>query len=104
MQSYVKYIYSKSWKAIFWLPSSTLIIEDLYLQTFVHTLLYLNSAITSTTPELRAIYTAVGQMLEGDAALTALSITKEWVKIHESPMSGLSCAVSCANDTACKKN
>ena len=32
-------------------------------------LLYLNSAITSTTPELRAIYTvAVGQMLEGDAA------------------------------------
>ena len=41
-------------------------------------LLYLNSAITSTTPELRAIYTAaVGQMLEGDATLTALSIKKD---------------------------
>lgn len=68
-------------------------------------LLYLNSAITSTTPELRAIYTAaVGQMLEGDAALTALSITKEWLKPYDSPMNQLTCAVSCAKETACKKD
>lgn len=67
-------------------------------------LLYLNSAITSTTPELRAIYTAaVGQMLEGDATLTALSIKKDWVKPYESPMSQLSCAYSCAQDTACNE-
>lgn len=67
-------------------------------------LLYLNSAITSTTPELRGIYTAsVGQMLEGDAALTALSITKGWMTPSEPPMNQLSCAFSCAKDTASKK-
>lgn len=68
-------------------------------------LLYLNSAITSTTPELRGIYTAsVGQMLEGDAALTALSIKKQWIKPCESAISQLSCAVNCAKDTVENKN
>ena len=62
-------------------------------------LLYLNSTLTSTTPELRGIYTAsVGQMLEGDAALTALSIKKQWVKPCGSSIAQLSCAVNCAKD------
>ena len=68
-------------------------------------LLYLNSAGTSTNTELRAMYTAaVGQMLEGDAALTALSIKKEWVKPCETPICQLSCAVKCAKDTVDKKD
>lgn len=68
-------------------------------------LLYLNSAMTSTTPELRAIYTAsVGQMLEGDAALTALSIKKDWVKPCDPPLNQLSCAFTCAKDTVNKKD
>ncbi len=66
-------------------------------------LLYLNSATTSTTPELRAIYTAsVGQMLEGDAALTALSIKKQWVKPSEPPINQLNSAFDCANNTVNK--
>lgn len=68
-------------------------------------LLYLNSAITSTTPEIRAIYTAaVGQMLEGDAALTALSIKKEWIKPSEAPINQLQCALNCAKNTVDKKD
>lgn len=68
-------------------------------------LLYLNSAMTSTDSELRGIYTAfVGQMLEGDAALTALSIKKEWIKPCEPPISQLSCAVNCAKETVDKKD
>ncbi|CDM69682.1 Hypothetical protein CM240_2558 [Clostridium bornimense] len=68
-------------------------------------LLYLNSATTSTTPELRAIYTAsVGQMLEGDAALTELSIKKQWVKPSESLINQLQCAFDCANNTVNKKD
>ena len=43
-------------------------------------MLYLNSALTSTTPELRASYcAAVTQMLEGHTALTELSIKKDWM-------------------------
>ena len=43
--------------------------------------LYLNSALTSTTPELRSIYSAsLVQMLEGHTALTELSVNKEWFK------------------------
>lgn len=68
-------------------------------------LLYLNSAITSTTPELRGIYTAaVGQMMEGDTALTELSIKKGWIKPCESPINQLSCAINCARETVENKN
>ena len=68
-------------------------------------LLYLNSSITSTTPELRAIYTAsVGQMLEGDSALTELSIKKQWLKPSEPALTQLKCALDCAKDTVCKKD
>lgn len=68
-------------------------------------LLYLNSAVTSTNSELRGIYTAaVGQMLEGDAALTELCIKKDWIKPCETAISQLSCAVNCAKDTVDNKN
>ena len=50
-------------------------------------MLYLTSALTSTTPELRAIYSAaIGQMVEGHTALTALAVKKEWLKPYESPV------------------
>ncbi|MDO5520044.1 MAG: spore coat protein [bacterium] len=67
-------------------------------------MLYLTSAKTSTTPELRTLYTAaVGQMLEGDAALTALAIKKGWLKPYESPVNQLGCAYNCAKDTVSKQ-
>lgn len=68
-------------------------------------LLYLNSAMTSTTPELRAIYSAsAAHVLEGDAAITELCIKKGWVKPCEPPISMLSCAVDCARSTVDKKD
>lgn len=67
-------------------------------------MLYLNSALTSTTPELRAIYcAAVTQMLEGHTALTELSVKKEWMKPYEPASSMLSCALNCASKTVCKE-
>lgn len=43
--------------------------------------MYLNSTLTSSTPELRAIYSAsLGQMVEGHTALTELSVNKGWIK------------------------
>ena len=62
-------------------------------------MLYLTSALTSTTPELRALYSAsVSQMLEGHTALTELSVKKTWVTPYEEPISLLECAFDCAND------
>ena len=55
--------------------------------------LYLNSALTSSTPELRAIYAAsLTQMVEGHTALIELSISKEWVKPYDKPIEQLKCA------------
>ncbi|MGL5641238.1 MAG: spore coat protein [Paraclostridium sp.] len=55
--------------------------------------MYLNSALTSSTPELRAIYSAsLTQMVEGHTALTELSIHKEWVKPYDKPIEQLTCA------------
>ncbi|WP_411167892.1 spore coat protein [Clostridium sp. MB05] len=43
--------------------------------------MYLNSALTSSTPELRTMYSAsLGQMVEGHTALTELSVNKGWIK------------------------
>ena len=62
--------------------------------------LYLTSTLTSTTPELRAIYAAaVTQMVEGHTALTALSLKKEWVKPYEEPCCQLKCTYDCAEKT-----
>lgn len=55
--------------------------------------MYLNSALTSSTPELRAIYSAsLTQMVEGHTALTELSINKEWIKPYDKPIQQLTCA------------
>ena len=63
-------------------------------------MLYLNSTLTSTTPELRAIYSAgVTQMLQGHTTLTELSVKKDWVKPYEEPYCQLNCVFNCANNT-----
>ncbi|WP_455544313.1 spore coat protein [Intestinibacter sp.] len=55
--------------------------------------MYLDSALTSSTPELRAIYSAsLTQMVEGHTALTELSINKGWVKPCDSPKQQLMCS------------
>lgn len=55
--------------------------------------LYLNSTLTSSTPELRAIYSAsLGQMVEGHTALTELSVTKGWIKPYSTPTEQLTCS------------
>ena len=55
--------------------------------------MYLNSALTSSTPELRAIYSAsLTQMVEGHTALTELSINKGWIKPYDKPIQQLKCA------------
>lgn len=55
--------------------------------------LYLNSALTSSTPELRAIYSAsLIQMIEGHTALTELSINKGWMKPYDTPTQQLTCS------------
>ncbi|PEG27054.1 spore coat protein [Clostridium neonatale] len=55
--------------------------------------LYLNSALTSSTPELRAIYSAaLVQMVEGHTALTELSINKGWLKPYSTPTEQLTCS------------
>lgn len=55
--------------------------------------LYLNSALTSSTPELRAIYSAsLIQMVEGHTALTELSINKGWMKPYDTTIQQLTCS------------
>lgn len=55
--------------------------------------MYLNSALTSSTPELRAIYSAsLTQMVEGDTALTELGINKGWIKPYDKSIQHLTCA------------
>lgn len=55
--------------------------------------LYLNSALTSSTPELRAIYSAsLTQMVEGHTALTELSLNKGWIKPYDNPTQQLGCS------------
>lgn len=55
--------------------------------------LYLNSTLTSSTPELRAIYSAsLGQMVEGHTALTELSVNKGWLKPYSRPTEQLTCS------------
>jgi spore coat protein CotF len=55
--------------------------------------MYLNATLTSSTPELRAIYSAaLGQMVEGHTALTELSVNKEWIKPYSNPIDQLKCS------------
>lgn len=59
--------------------------------------MYLNSTLTSSTPELRAIYSAsLGQVVEGHTALTELSVNKEWLKPYDAPIEQLGCSYKCS--------
>ena len=48
MPKIMSYIYNKSWKLQFSASSSIIIIEDFYLQTFLHSLEYVLSGDTSS--------------------------------------------------------
>ena len=55
--------------------------------------LYLDSALTSTTPELRGIYAAsLTQMVAGHTAVTKLSFNKGWIKPYDEPAKQLACS------------
>jgi len=58
---------------------------------------YLNAAMMSPTPELRAMYaSSLNQVLSGHSALMELAIKKGW----EQPYNPLSQQLSCAYDKA----
>ncbi len=66
--------------------------------------MYLDSALTSSTPELRSIYSAsLTQMVEGHTALTELSINKGWVKPYDSPKQQLMCSYNESKNIINKK-
>ncbi|MDV4150126.1 spore coat protein [Clostridium sp. AL.422] len=66
--------------------------------------MYLNSALTSSTPELRAIYSAsLIQMVEGHTALTELSVTKGWIKPYDTPIQQLTCSYNESNNVINEK-
>lgn len=53
--------------------------------------IYLNATLTSSTPELRSIYSAsLGQMVAGHTALTDLSVHKGWINPYNAPTQQLS--------------
>lgn len=48
---------------------------------------YLNAALTSSTPELRAIYSAsLNEIVGGHTVLTELAVTQGWIKPYDSPV------------------
>jgi len=51
---------------------------------------YLNATLTSSTPELRSIYSSgLSQIVGGHTALTELAVNKGWAKPYNSPMQQL---------------
>jgi len=47
---------------------------------------YLNATMTSSTPELRAIYsTSLNQIIGGQSALTDLAVNRGWVSPYNEP-------------------
>lgn len=66
--------------------------------------MYLNSTLTSSTPELRAIYSAsLGQIVEGHTALTELSVNKQWIKPYNASIDQLACAYNESNSVINEK-
>ncbi|GKX65186.1 spore coat protein [Inconstantimicrobium mannanitabidum] len=52
---------------------------------------YLNATMTSTTPELRAIYSSsLTQVVTGHSALTELNVNKGWINPYNPPTQQLS--------------
>ncbi|MDF2882312.1 MAG: coat domain protein [Clostridiaceae bacterium] len=61
---------------------------------------YLNAAMTSTTPELRALYSAnLNQVVGGHSSLTELTVNKGWIKPYNPPSQQLSEVVNKAETT-----
>lgn len=61
---------------------------------------YLNATMTSTTPELRALYSSsLNQVVGGHSALTELSINRGWNKPYDPPTQQLSDVVNKAGTT-----
>ena len=61
---------------------------------------YLNATMTSTTPELRALYaSSLNQVVGGHSALTELTINKGWNKSYDPPTQQLSDVVNKAGTT-----
>ncbi|MBC8063116.1 MAG: spore coat protein [Clostridiaceae bacterium] len=47
---------------------------------------YLNATLTSSTPELRAIYSSsLNQIIGGSSALTDLAVNRGWVSPYSAP-------------------
>lgn len=61
--------------------------------------MYLNATLTSSTPELRALYAAsLSQMVEGHTALTELEVSKGWIRPYDPPVEQLSSAYKSAKE------
>ncbi|OBR93530.1 MULTISPECIES: spore coat protein [Clostridium] len=61
---------------------------------------YLNATMTSTTPELRALYaSSLNQVVGGHSALTELVINRGWNNPYDSPTQQLSDVVNKAETT-----
>ncbi|MFT8351095.1 spore coat protein [Clostridium saccharoperbutylacetonicum] len=61
---------------------------------------YLNATMTSTTPELRALYSSnLNQVVGGHSALTELTINKGWINPYNPPNQQLSDIVNKAETT-----
>ncbi|MGG7163566.1 spore coat protein [Clostridium ihumii] len=61
---------------------------------------YLNATMVSTTPELRALYSAsLNQVVGGHSALTELTVNKGWAKPYNPPTQQLSEIVSKSETT-----
>ncbi|AGK97428.1 spore coat protein [Clostridium pasteurianum] len=53
--------------------------------------MYLNAALTSSTPELRAMYSSsLGQIITGHSILTDLVIKNGWAQPYNAPVQQLS--------------
>lgn len=56
---------------------------------------YLNATVTSTTPELRALYSSsLNQVVGGHSAITELVINRGWNNPYDSPTQQLSDVVN----------
>lgn len=61
---------------------------------------YLNATMTSTTPELKAIYSSsLNQIIGGHSALTELAINRKWASPYEAPAQQLGETYSKAETT-----
>jgi len=61
---------------------------------------YLNALMTSTTPELRALYSSsLNQVVGGHSALTELTVNKGWVDPYNPPTEQLSNVVNKSETT-----